>query len=304
MTCCWPATTGSGLAMIVAGAMTFAVMGFRQILAPPPAAAAADDATQVRGGRYSCQDAPPQRGRYGRRRAMRQRWRAVGVLAGALFAVNVAARLIIRFGFDGDDTAADRVSLAMFVVIGLILAVVAFRWGGAGRLAAWAADLAVAVLVALALTVLVGPLLVGDNPFAGGAGTSSPRSGSTCSPPAPGSDRLPGAHRPRPRPPLPAAQAVRRGQGRQAPPGRPPLDPVRAQVAERGSGQRGDPGQVGVVGGEAERPVERDRRRVVLLHLEERVRRADSAAPQPARAPITTARPAPAGGPPAAPRSG
>ena len=55
----------------------------------------------------------------------------VGVLAAALFAVNVVARLVIRFGFDGDDTAADRVSLAMFVVIGLILAAVAFRWGAA-----------------------------------------------------------------------------------------------------------------------------------------------------------------------------
>ncbi len=37
---------------------------------------------------------------------MGQRWRAVGVLAIALFAVNVFARLVIRFGFDGDDTVA------------------------------------------------------------------------------------------------------------------------------------------------------------------------------------------------------
>ena len=99
------------------------------------------------------------------------RWRNVGVLAGALFAVNVVARLIIRLGFDGDDAAADRVSLAMFVVIGLILAVVAFGWGRRRPLAAWGADVALAVLVALALTVLVGPLLVGHSPFAGGAGT-------------------------------------------------------------------------------------------------------------------------------------
>ena len=55
------------------------------------------------------------------------------MLVAALFAVNVVARLITQFGFDGDDTAADRVSLTMFAVIGLILAVVAFRWGVAGR---------------------------------------------------------------------------------------------------------------------------------------------------------------------------
>ncbi|MEH0972405.1 hypothetical protein V6U77_14890 [Micromonospora sp. CPCC 205546] len=102
---------------------------------------------------------------------MSERWRAIGVLAVALFAVNVVARLVTRFGFDGDDTAADRVSLGMFVVIGLVLAAVAFVWGRRRPVSAWGADLAAAVGIALLLTVLVGPLLVGDNPFGGGAGT-------------------------------------------------------------------------------------------------------------------------------------
>ncbi|MFG1872437.1 hypothetical protein [Micromonospora arborensis] len=102
---------------------------------------------------------------------MDRRWRDVGVLVAALFAVNVVARLIIRFGFEEDDTTADRVSLAMFAVIGLILAVVAFRWGRRRPLADWAADMALVVLVAMVLTVLVGPLLIGHNPFAGGAPT-------------------------------------------------------------------------------------------------------------------------------------
>ncbi len=103
---------------------------------------------------------------------MSQRWRAVGVLAGALFVVNVLARLIIRFGFDGDDTtAADRVSLGMFVVIGLVLAGVAFVWSRRRPVARWVADMAAAVGVALALTIFVGPLLVGRNPFGDGAGT-------------------------------------------------------------------------------------------------------------------------------------
>ncbi|SCL39821.1 hypothetical protein GA0070624_6701 [Micromonospora rhizosphaerae] len=101
---------------------------------------------------------------------MRERWRAIGVLAGALFAVNVAARLVIEFGFDGDDTAADRVSLVMFLAIGVILAVVAFRWGRGRPLGRLAADMGAAVAVALLLTVFVAPLLVGNNPFAGGAG--------------------------------------------------------------------------------------------------------------------------------------
>ncbi|KAB1152858.1 hypothetical protein ACLQ20_04925 [Micromonospora sp. DT46] len=103
---------------------------------------------------------------------MSERWRAIGVLAVALFAVNVVARLVTRFGFDGDDTAAaDRVSLGMFVVIGLVLAAVAFVWGRRRPVSAWSADLAAAVGIALLLTVLVGPLLVGNDPFGGGAGT-------------------------------------------------------------------------------------------------------------------------------------
>ncbi|MCM0673820.1 hypothetical protein NCC78_03745 [Micromonospora phytophila] len=103
---------------------------------------------------------------------MRERWRAIGLLAVALFVVNVVARLVIRFGSDGDDSAAaDRVSLGMFVVIGLILAAVAFVWGRRRPAAAWGADMAAGVGIALLLTVLVGPLLVGDNPFGGGAGT-------------------------------------------------------------------------------------------------------------------------------------
>lgn len=102
---------------------------------------------------------------------MDKRWRDIAALAGALFAVNVVARLIIRLGYDGDDTAADRVSLAMFVVIGLILAVVAVRWGRRRPLGAWVADVGAVVLLAMVLTVLVGPLLVANSPFSGGAGT-------------------------------------------------------------------------------------------------------------------------------------
>ncbi|ABP56192.1 hypothetical protein [Salinispora tropica] len=103
---------------------------------------------------------------------MRQRWRVTGALAGALFAVNVVARVIIRVGFDdADTTAADRVSLGMFVVIGVGLAAVAFDWSRRRPAAEWGADIAAAVGVALALTVLVGPLLVGKNPFGDGAGT-------------------------------------------------------------------------------------------------------------------------------------
>ncbi|MEU4566872.1 hypothetical protein [Micromonospora sp. NPDC023956] len=102
---------------------------------------------------------------------MRNRWRSVGVLAGALFAVNVVARLVTRFAFDEDPVAADRVSLAMFLVIGAVLATVTFRWARRSAVARWGGDLATAVGIAMLATVLVGPLLVGNNPFAGGGVT-------------------------------------------------------------------------------------------------------------------------------------
>ncbi|MFG1950153.1 hypothetical protein [Micromonospora sp. NPDC048830] len=102
---------------------------------------------------------------------MKGRWRAVGVLAGSLFAVNVVARVVIKLGFDGNDSAADRVTWGMFLAIGAILAVTAFRWGQDHPVSRWAGDTAAAVGIALLLTILVGPLLVGANPFGNGAGT-------------------------------------------------------------------------------------------------------------------------------------
>ncbi len=101
---------------------------------------------------------------------MRSRWLPVGVLAAALFAVNVVTRLVTRFGFDGDRKAEDRASLVMFTVIGLILAAVAFTRARRQPLARWSTDVAAAVVAAMLLTIFVGPLVSGDTPFANGAG--------------------------------------------------------------------------------------------------------------------------------------
>lgn len=101
---------------------------------------------------------------------MKGRWLPVGVLAGVLFAVNVIARLVTRFAFDGRPEIQDRASLVMFGVIGLILAVVAATWARRSPVARWGPELAAAVLAALALTVFVGPFISGSSPFANGAG--------------------------------------------------------------------------------------------------------------------------------------
>jgi hypothetical protein len=101
---------------------------------------------------------------------MKDRWLPIGVLAGVLFAVNVAARLVARFGFNDDGEAQDRVSLVMFVVIGLILAVMAFTWGRSRPAGRWIADIGAATIIAVLLTIFVGPFISGDTPFESGAG--------------------------------------------------------------------------------------------------------------------------------------
>ncbi|GGQ40680.1 hypothetical protein [Couchioplanes azureus] len=101
---------------------------------------------------------------------MKQRGVRIAVLAAALFGVNVVARLVVRLGFDGDDVAESRVSIAMFAVIGLVLAAVAFVRSQRVPLGTWLPDLAAAAVGGMLLTILVGPFVSGDYPFSGGAG--------------------------------------------------------------------------------------------------------------------------------------
>jgi hypothetical protein len=101
---------------------------------------------------------------------MKQRWVSIGVLAAALFAINVVARLISRLGFPDNDTAENRISIAMFALIGLILAAIAFRRCQRVPPGTWLPDLAAAAAIGMLLTILVGPFVSGDVPFSGGAG--------------------------------------------------------------------------------------------------------------------------------------
>lgn len=101
---------------------------------------------------------------------MRKRWLRVGALAAALFAINVVTRLVVRLGLDGDQGAQDRASLIMFTVIGLVLAGVAFVRARREPVERWAADVTVAILGAMLLTIFVGPFVSGRGPFSQGAG--------------------------------------------------------------------------------------------------------------------------------------
>ncbi|MDT4993666.1 MAG: hypothetical protein QOH97_3558 [Actinoplanes sp.] len=100
-----------------------------------------------------------------------QRWFPIAVLGLGLFAINVVARLVIRIGFHDDDTAQNRASFVMFAVIGLVLAVVIFRRSQRVAPSGWLPDLTGAAVLGLLLTILVGPFISGDTPFANGAGS-------------------------------------------------------------------------------------------------------------------------------------
>ncbi|OJF14409.1 hypothetical protein [Couchioplanes caeruleus] len=101
---------------------------------------------------------------------MKQRGVRIAVLAAALFGINVVARLVAHFGFSGDDAAENRISIAMFAAIGLVLATVTFVRAQRVPPGIWLPDLAAAAIGGMLLTILVGPFVSGDYPFSGGAG--------------------------------------------------------------------------------------------------------------------------------------
>jgi drug/metabolite transporter (DMT)-like permease len=99
-----------------------------------------------------------------------QRWFPIAALAVGLFVINVVTRLIIRFGFDGDDGAESRATIVMFALIGLVLAGWTFVMSQRKRPSQWLPELAFGAITAMLLTVLVGPFVSGGQPFADGAG--------------------------------------------------------------------------------------------------------------------------------------
>jgi len=101
---------------------------------------------------------------------MRERWLRLGVLAGALFAINVVARLVTRLAFADDIAAKDRITIAMMIAVGLVMAGTAFVWGRLRPQGVVAADLAAGGGTGGLLSIVVGPLVSGEAPLDDGAG--------------------------------------------------------------------------------------------------------------------------------------
>ncbi len=101
---------------------------------------------------------------------MNERWKPVGILAGALFAVNLLARLVVRFAAGSDDGKQVTIGLWALIAVGVVLIPVAFWWARRWPLPRVIGDIAIAVLVACVLAVLVGPFVSGTTPFSDGVG--------------------------------------------------------------------------------------------------------------------------------------
>jgi hypothetical protein len=99
---------------------------------------------------------------------LKQRLLPVGVLAAVLFVINVIGRWVAK-SIDSDDKKSVA-GLVAFGVIALVFAVLAVYWGRNRPMARVVADLAFGAATGCALSILVGPLLVGASPFAQGAG--------------------------------------------------------------------------------------------------------------------------------------
>ncbi|MFD0560420.1 hypothetical protein FB566_3928 [Stackebrandtia endophytica] len=93
------------------------------------------------------------------------------LVALGLFVLNVAARVIVELTGQADDADA-QFTIGLYATIGMALValVVTAIWGTRKPVDRLFAELGPAIGVAVLLSVLVAPLLVGGNPFVGGPG--------------------------------------------------------------------------------------------------------------------------------------
>ncbi len=101
---------------------------------------------------------------------MKQQWLRIGVLAGALFAINVVGRLVVRFGGVDDIGTQQTLTLLAYGVIAVVMAILAGWWVRMRPTSRVIGELAAAVVAAGVLILGVGPFLSGTTPAAVGAG--------------------------------------------------------------------------------------------------------------------------------------
>ena len=102
------------------------------------------------------------------------RWREVGIVAGVLFAINVAGRFAAKMIKAGNQqTLDDRQALAGFITLGaiaLVFLALTLYWGRIRSMWEVGTNLGFAAVIACVLSIFLAPLIVGKSPFEGGAG--------------------------------------------------------------------------------------------------------------------------------------
>jgi hypothetical protein len=101
-----------------------------------------------------------------------KRWLRIAVLAGALFAINLIGRLVVRLGSVDDLDSQQQVTVLTYAAVGLLMAVLAVLWGRLRPAGPVIADLAGGMVLAGLLILTIGPFVSGTTPAAVGAGDS------------------------------------------------------------------------------------------------------------------------------------
>ena len=101
---------------------------------------------------------------------MKERWRLAGVLAGALFVVNIIARVVVRLAAGKDDGKQVWIGLIELIAVGLLMVFAGTWWVRRFPMPRVFGDLGLASLAAALLSSLVGPFISRGKPFDGGFG--------------------------------------------------------------------------------------------------------------------------------------
>lgn len=101
---------------------------------------------------------------------LRHRWTPVLAVALALFVINVIGRLVVLIaGVKADDEMV-QASLYSMAAMALVAGYAGFRWMRRYETVRVVGEVGAAILLGCLLTTLVGPLIVGLDPFSGGFG--------------------------------------------------------------------------------------------------------------------------------------
>ncbi|GAA4207297.1 hypothetical protein [Actinocatenispora rupis] len=101
---------------------------------------------------------------------LRHRWTPVLAVALALFVINALGRLVVLIaGVKADDQIV-QAALYSMVAMALVAGYAGFRWMRRYETVRVVGEVGSAIILGCLLTTLVGPLIVGLNPFEGGSG--------------------------------------------------------------------------------------------------------------------------------------